>query len=291
MRSEKMNQRTVKKSQFGMVMKRLAKNKMAIVGLVIVIILLMIAVLANVIIPYDYGYQDTSALLQAPCAKHLLGTDNLGRDILSRLIYGTRLSMKMGILSVLLAAALGTFLGSIAGYYGGIVDDIIMRFLDIYQSIPGLVMCVALAAVLGHGLNNSILAVGITTMSGYARMIRGSIMQVKGMEYIEAAVAINAGDRRIILKHIMPNAISPLIVQMTMGIGGAILMASTLSYIGLGAQAPMPEWGSMLAGGRSYMRDYGFIVIFPGLMIMICVLAFNLLGDGLRDALDPRLKD
>lgn len=291
MQSEKTNKKTVRKSQFGMVMKRLAKNKMAIVGLVIVIVLVIIAVLANVIIPYDYGYQDTGALLQPPGKGHLLGTDNLGRDILSRLIYGTRLSMKMGLLSVLLAAALGTFLGSIAGYYGGLVDDIIMRFLDIYQSIPGLVMCVALAAVLGPGLNNSILAVGITTMSGYARMIRGSIMQVKGMEYIEAATAINASDRRIILKHIMPNAISPLIVQMTMGIGGAILMASTLSYIGLGAQAPMPEWGSMLAAGRSYMRDYGFIVIFPGLMIMICVLAFNLLGDGLRDALDPRLKD
>ncbi len=225
MRSEKMNQRTVKKSQFGMVMKRLAKNKMAIVGLAIVSILIIIAALADVIIPYDYGYQDTSALLQPPGAGHLLGTDNLGRDILSRLIYGTRLSMKMGILSVLLAAVLGTFLGSIAGYYGGLADDIIMRFLDIYQSIPGLVMCVALAAVLDPGLNNSILAVGITTMSGYARMIRGSIMQVKGMEYIEAATAINASDKRIILKHIMPNAISPLIVQMTMGIGGAILMA------------------------------------------------------------------
>lgn len=288
---EKIDGTVKKQSQFFIVMKRLAKNKMAIVGLAIAIALVLIALFADFLMPYDYAYQDTAAMLQGPSREHLLGTDNLGRDILSRLIYGTRLSMRMGLLSVLLAAALGIFFGSIAGYYGGKVDNLIMRFLDIYQSIPGLVMCVALAAVLGSGLNNCILAVGITTMAGYARMIRSSILQIKGMEYIEAAAAINANDRRILLKHIIPNSISPLIVQMTMGIGAAILLASTLSFIGLGVQAPMPEWGGMLAAGRNYMRDYGYIVIFPGIMIIICVLAFNLLGDGLRDALDPRLKD
>lgn len=282
---------TKKKSQFVMVMKRLSKNKMAIVGLIIVTLLVLVAIFADFLMPYPYDYQDFNAMLMKPCKEHLLGTDNLGRDILSRLIYGTRLSMRMGVCSVLLASVLGTTLGCIAGYYGGIVDDLIMRFLDIYQSIPGLVLCVAFSAAMGPGLNSAIVAVGVTTMSGYARMIRSSILQIKQMEYIEAARAIDASDRRIILAHILPNAIAPLIVQITMGIGSAILLASTLSFIGLGVQAPLPEWGSMLAGGRSYMRDYGYIVIFPGLLIMGCVLAFNLLGDGLRDALDPRLKN
>lgn len=207
------------------------------------------------------------------------------------MIYGARLSLQLGVFSVILAAVIGGVLGSVAGYYGGMVDNLIMRFLDIYQSVPGLVMCVAMAAALGSGIDRSILAIGITTMAGYARMIRSSILTVKGNEYIEAARAINGSDPHIILKHIIPNAISPLIVQMTMGIGGAILLGSMLGFVGLGVPAPAPEWGTMLADGRSYMRDYGYILIFPGIAIIITVLAFNLLGDGLRDALDPRLKN
>lgn len=280
-----------KKSQFSMVMKRLLKNKMAIVGLIIIILLILIAVFADILMPYDYSYQDTEALLKGPCREHLLGTDNLGRDILSRLIYGTRLSLQLGIISVVLAAILGGILGSIAGYYGGMADNLIMRFLDIYQSIPGLVMCVAMAAALGSGIENSILAIGITTMSGYARMIRSSILTIKGNEYIEAARAIKGNDFHIIMKHIIPNAISPMIVQMTMGIGGAILLGSMLGFVGLGVPAPAPEWGTMLADGRSYMRDYGYMVVFPGIAIIVTVLAFNLLGDGLRDAMDPKLKN
>ncbi len=271
-------------------MKRLAKNKLAIVGMIIIILLLIAAFGAEWIAPYDPNYQDTTAIFQKPGGTHILGTDNLGRDMLSRLIYGTRLSLKMGVFSVALAALLGVTFGSIAGYYGGIVDDILMRFLDIYQSVPGLVFCVALAAALGPGLENAILAVGITTMTGYARMIRASIMQIKNEEYIEAATAINARDIRILIKHILPNAISPVVVQVTMGIGGAILLSSTLSFIGLGVQPPAAEWGCMLAGGRSYMREYGYLVLEPGIAIMISVLSFNLLGDGLRDALDPRLR-
>jgi peptide/nickel transport system permease protein len=280
-----------KKSQFSIIMKRLAKNKMALVGLAIICLLTIIALFADLLMPYEYSFQDTSAFLKAPCKEHWLGTDNLGRDILSRLIYGARLSLQLGVFSVILAAVIGGVLGSVAGYYGGMVDNLIMRFLDIYQSVPGLVMCVAMAAALGSGIDRSILAIGITTMAGYARMIRSSILTVKGNEYIEAARAINGSDPHIILKHIIPNAISPLIVQMTMGIGGAILLGSMLGFVGLGVPAPAPEWGTMLADGRSYMRDYGYILIFPGIAIIITVLAFNLLGDGLRDALDPRLKN
>lgn len=280
-----------KKSQFSMVMGRLAKNKMAVVGMIIVILLLLVAVFADFLMPYDYAFQDGSAILQAPSAQHLLGTDNLGRDILSRLIYGTRLSLQLGVISVILAAILGGILGSLAGYYGGAADNLLMRFLDIYQSVPGLVMCVAMAAALGSGIWKSILAIGITTMAGYARMIRSSILQIKGTEYIEAARAVKGSDFHIIMKHVLPNAISPMIVQMTMGIGGAILLGSMLGFVGLGVPAPTPEWGTMLADGRTYMRDYGYMVIFPGIAIIITVLAFNLLGDGLRDALDPKLKD
>lgn len=278
-------------SQFKETMKRLFKNKGAIVGLVVIVLLIIMLIFAEQIAPYDYAAQDYTAIYQKPSAQHLMGTDELGRDVLSRIIVGSRLSMRMGLCSVAIAATIGIIFGSIAGYYGGAVDNVLMRFLDIYQSIPGTIFCVALAAVLGPGLNNAIIAVGVTSMSGYARMIRASIMQVRSMEYIEAARSINAKDGRILLKHIIPNAISPLIVYITMSIGGCILLAASLSFIGLGAQPPLPEWGAMLSAGRSKMRDCGYLVIFPGIAIMISVLAFNLLGDGLRDALDPRLRN
>lgn len=278
-------------SQFKETMKRLFKNKGAIVGLVVIVLMIIMLIFAEQIAPYDYSAQDYTAIYQKPSAQHLMGTDELGRDVFSRIIVGSRLSMRMGLCSVAIAATIGIIFGSIAGYYGGAVDNVLMRFLDIYQSIPGTIFCVALAAVLGPGLNNAIIAVGVTSMSGYARMIRASIMQVRSMEYIEAARSINAKDGRILLRHIIPNAISPLIVYITMSIGGCILLAASLSFIGLGAQPPLPEWGAMLSAGRSKMRDCGYLVIFPGMAIMISVLAFNLLGDGLRDALDPRLRN
>lgn len=285
------NRRRKKKTQLAIVAKRFAKNKMAVLGMIIVFILVFIAIFADFLMPYSYSGQDVLAFLKAPCREHFLGTDNLGRDILSRLIYGARLSLQLGIFSVVMATILGGILGCIAGYYGGKVDNLIMRFLDIYQSIPGLVMCVAMAAALGSGIDKSIIAIGITTMPGYARMIRSSILTIKENEYIEAARAIKGSDFHIIMKHILPNAISPLIVQMTMGVGGAILLGSMLGFVGLGVPAPAPEWGTMLADGRGYMRDYGYMVIFPGIAIILTVLAFNLMGDGLRDALDPKLKD
>ena len=283
--------KTKHKSQFAEVMHRLAKNKLAMLGLIIILLMLLLAFAAPLVAPYDYMEQDYSAVYASPSAQHLLGTDGLGRDILSRLIYGTRQSLRIGVLSVAIAAFLGTIMGSIAGFYGGTIDNVLMRFLDIYQSIPGMLLSIALAASLGPGINNAILAIGISTIPAYARIIRASILTVREKEYIEAAIAINASDSRIILKHVLPNAIAPLIVEITMNIGNSILAAATLSFIGLGAQRPAPEWGAMLCEGRNFMRDYGYLVIYPGICIMASVLSFNLLGDGLRDALDPRLRN
>lgn len=280
-----------RKSQFKEIMSRLAKNKLAMAGLIIIILLIILAILAPLVAPYSYDAQNLKATYASPSKEHLLGTDKLGRDILSRLIYGTRQSLEIGMISVAIAATLGTMLGSIAGFYGGKLDNMLMRLLDIYQSIPGLLLAIALAASLGPGINNAIIAIGVSTIPAYARIIRASIMTVREKEFIEAAIAINANDFRIITKHVLPNAISPLIVEITMNIGNSILAAATLSFIGLGAQPPSAEWGAMLVEGRNYMRDYGYLVIYPGICIMTSVLSFNLLGDGLRDALDPRLKN
>jgi len=287
---------TVKKksssaSGFGAVMKRLRKNKLAMVGLLIIIVLLICVVFADVLAPYSYEEMDTAHAYSWPTKEHICGTDALGRDIFSRLIYGTRYSLQIGVLSVAIAASIGLVLGSISGYYGGKIDMVIMRFLDIYQSVPGILLSIAFAAALGPGITNATIAIGISTIASHARMIRASIMTVRDSEYVDAAGLINASTGRIIVKHILPNAISPLIVSVTMSIGSSILAAATLSFIGLGSQPPAPEWGAMLSAGRSLMRDYGYLVIFPGIAIMITVLSFNLLGDGLRDALDPRLKN
>lgn len=281
-----------RKSQFWEVMRRLFKNKLAIVGLVTLLFFVFIAVFADVLMPYDYAAQDYNSIFLLPGSPgHLLGTDELGRDLLSRLMYGARLSLQMGILAVALSAVIGDILGAIAGYFGGIVDEIIMRFLDIFQSIPALVLCIALAAVLGASLENAIIAVGICNAPWHARLIRGSILQVRDSEYVEAARSINASSFRIIFRHILPNVFAPSIIQITMDLGGAILTASTLSFIGLGAQVPLPEWGAMLNAGREFMRDYYYLIVLPGICIMMVVLSANLLGDGLRDALDPKLKD
>lgn len=285
------NNKKRRKSHFKEIMARLAKNKLAMAGLVVIILLIFMALLAPVIAPYNYATQDLKATYAPASKAHLLGTDKLGRDILSRLIYGARQSLKIGIFSVAIASILGTVLGSIAGFYGKRIDNLLMRILDIYQSIPGMLLSIALAASLGPGINNAIIAIGISTIPAYARIIRASIMTVREKEFIEAATAINASDFRIITKHVLPNAISPLIVEITMNIGNSILAAATLSFIGLGAQPPSPEWGAMLVEGRNYMRDYGYLVIYPGICIMTSVLSFNMLGDGLRDALDPRLKN
>lgn len=282
--------RNKKQSQFSIVMNRLKRNKMAMLGLIVITLMVLASIFAPLIAPYGYEQQDLYHIFQGPSAQHIFGTDNLGRDIFSRLLYGGRQSLKIGIVSVAIAATLGIIFGSAAGFYGGRVDNILMRILDIFQAVPGLLLSIAVATTLGPGINNAMLAIGITTVPGYARMARASVMRVRGMEYIEAATAINATDFRIIIKHVLPNAISPLIVQITMGVASSILAAASLSFMGLGAQPPLPEWGAMLTAGRTYMRDYPYLCIIPGMVIMAAVLSLNMLGDGLRDALDPRLK-
>ena len=280
-----------KRSQFGEVWHRLKKNKIAVASLIVLILLFLTSALAPVLAPYNYAQEDFNASFAAPSKEHLLGTDRLGRDILSRLLYGSQQSLKIGIYSTAFAAVAGIILGALAGYYGGRIDNLIMRFLDVYQGIPMFLLCVTLAAVLGPSLRNAIIAIGISSVPGYARMMRASILTVGEMEYIEAARAINATDKRIILKHIIPNAISPLIVMITMSMGSSVLAGAGMSFIGLGVQAPIPEWGAMISDARSFLRGHGELALYPGICVIITVLAFNLLGDGLRDALDPRLKN
>ncbi len=271
--------------------RRLKKNRLAVVAFFILILLILTAVFAPLLAPRSYSQQNAKLANAPPSARHPLGNDRLGRDILSRLIYGARQSLQMGIIAVAIAATIGIALGTVAGFYGGWVDNLSMRLLDIYQAIPMFLLCVSLAAVMGPSLHNAIIALGIGIVPGYARIMRASVLTVREKEYIEAARAINASDARIILKHIVPNAIGPLIVQITMGVGSCILAGSALSFIGLGVQPPVPEWGAMISEARKVMREYPTHALYPGLCVMISVLACNLLGDGLRDALDPRLKN
>lgn len=280
-----------KRSRLGEVWHQLKKNKIAVASMIILILIFAVAILAPVLAPYEYDQEDFSASFAKPSKEHLLGTDRLGRDILSRLIYGSRQSLQIGLWSTLIAAAVGIVIGSIAGYYGGRIDNLLMRFLDIYQGIPMFLMCVTLAAVLGPSLRNAIIAIGISSVPQFARLMRASILTVGEMEYIDAARAINAKDSFIITKHIIPNAISPLIVSITMSMGSSVLAGAGMSFIGLGVQAPIPEWGAMISDARSFLRGHGELALYPGICIIITVLAFNLLGDGLRDALDPRLRN
>lgn len=280
-----------KKSRLLEIWRRLKKNRLAVVSLFVLIMLVIVALLAPVLAPYPYTQIDSKLKYAGPSHEHPLGNDQLGRDILSRLLYGAQQSLQMGVIAVGIAATIGIIIGSIAGYFGGWVDNLSMRLLDIYSAMPMFLLCVSLAAILGPSLRNAIIALGIGSVPGYARMMRASVLRVREMEYIEATKAIRARNGRIIFKHIIPNAIGPLIVQITMGVGGTILAGAALSYIGLGVQPPIPEWGAMISEARSVMREYPTLALYPGICVMISALACNLLGDGLRDALDPRMKN
>ncbi len=287
---ERVKTQPKKKSEFLRVLKQLSYNKMAMLGLVIFVTELILVLLAPLIAPYNYTAMDTAAIREAPSLTHWFGTDDLGRDILSRILYGGRFSLTMGIFSIMISATYGAVIGSIAGYFGGRVDNVIMRLLDIIQSLPGMLLTIVISTVLGAGYLNTILALSVNGIPGQARMLRAQMMKNRGAEYVEAAQSINCSKARIIASHLFPNSFSPLIVQMTMGVANMILMASSLSFIGLGVQPPQPEWGAMLSGARQFIRSSPHMVIFPGLAIAITILALNLMGDGLRDALDPKLK-
>ncbi len=279
-----------KQSQFIQAWHRIRKNKVAILGMLILIVLILGAVFADQLAPYGYDDQDVMRRFTFPCREFPFGTDNLGRCIYSRILYGARVSLLIGFVATGMGAVGGTILGALAGYYGNKADNAIMRFCDIIQAIPSLLLAIAVAAALGSGLFNMMLAISIAAIPRYARTVRASILTVKDQEFIEAAHAIGASDARIIMKHIFPNCLAPIIVQVTLGVAGSIINAASLSFIGLGVQAPMAEWGSMLSAGRQYIRDYWFVVMIPGLAIMTTILSLNLFGDGLRDALDPKLK-
>ena len=287
----KTNQR--QSSQWAGIWRRLKRNKMAILGLVILLALILVALFADVIADYDEVaiHQDSSVRLQPPSKDHWFGTDNLGRDIFARIVHGARISLSVGIVAVGGALIIGGILGAIAGYYGGTIDNVIMRIMDVFLAIPSILLAIAIVSALGPSMTNLMISVGISSIPHYARIVRSSVITVKDEEFIEAAKSIGASDTRIIMKHIIPNSLAPIIVQATLGVAGAILSAAGLSFLGLGIERPQPEWGSMLSDGRDYIRQAPHIVTFPGLAIMITILSLNLLGDGLRDALDPRLRD
>lgn len=272
------------------VLKRMSKNKLAMVGLAIFTIEILIAILAPVIAPYGYAEMDYSAMQMGPSAAHWFGTDEMGRDILSRLMFGARYSLSVGLIAILLNTAIGVVIGALAGFFGGWVDNLIMRFLDVIQSLPAMLLTIVISAVLGPGYFNTILALSINGIPGKARMLRAQILKERSAEYIEASESINCSRFRTIFRHLIPNCFSPLIVQSTMGVATIITTMAGLSFIGLGVQPPTPEWGAMLSGSRQFIRNSPYMVVFPGLAIAITVLSLNLLGDGLRDALDPKLK-
>ena len=279
-----------KNSQTREIISRFMKNKVAVAGFFIILLLVFCALFPSLIAPYSYETMSTGPSFANPSAEHLFGTDEFGRDIFSRVIYGTRTSLAIGLLSVLIACVLGTILGCISGYYGNLTDNLIMRAVDILLAIPNLMLAISIVAALGRSQTNLILALGIGATGGFARVVRGQILTVKEQEYIEVARAIGASDFRIIFCHILPNCLAPIIVQISISVGSSILGAAGMSFIGLGIAPPNPEWGAMLSAGRSFFRDHWFVETFPGLAIMLAVFAFHLFGDGLRDALDPRLK-
>lgn len=270
--------------------RRLVKSKSAMLGLIVILILVILACAPGVFASEGMDDQNYANQFLAPSLAHPMGTDNLGRDILSRVIYGAQVSMKVGLISVSLACIVGGLLGALAAYYGGWVDNVIMRAMDIMLAIPSILLSIAISAALGPGLFNMMIAIGLGNVPAYARIVRAAIMTVKEQEFVEAGRAIGASTGRLIFFHMLPNALAPIIVQATLGVASAILSAASLSFLGLGIQPPTPEWGSMLSAGRQYIRDAWWIVTFPGLTIMVTIFALNLLGDGLRDALDPRLK-
>jgi peptide/nickel transport system permease protein len=278
-------------SQVKVIFRRFCRNKLAVVGLVIFVIILLASIFAPLITKYGYEEMDMSNIYATPSLKHLCGTDQLGRDILSRLLFGGRYTLALGFSAQLFTLIFGVILGSIVGFFGGRVDLLVMRLLDIFESIPGVLLAIIICTVLGTGFNNTVIAMGVGGIPMVCRLLRASILTVRDQEYLEAASSINCSKFRQIRKHLLPNAISPLIVTFTMGLGATIMTAAGISYLGLGVQPPTPEWGAMLSDTRKYFQYYPHMALFPGIAIAITVLVMNLIGDGLRDALDPKLKD
>lgn len=272
------------------VFRSLKKNKGAMVGMFITIIMVLVALFAPLIAPYDPVDQAVLNALKPPSFQHPLGTDELGRDMLSRIIYGARISMRVGLIAVGIAGTLGVLFGVIAGYRGGWADFAIMRAVDLMMAFPGILLALAIMAILGPGITNVMIAVGISATPSYIRVARGAVLVVREIEYVQSARAIGCRSFRIMFRHVLPNILAPVIVLATTGVAGAILSAAGLSFLGLGVQPPMPEWGAMLTFSRLYLSMAPWTAVFPGLAIMVVVMGINMFGDGLRDALDPKMR-
>lgn len=281
-----------KRSMWAEVWRNYRKSPSAMIGLIVVILLVIVAIAARVIYDFnaDIVAQNLEVRFQTPSLEHPFGTDHYGRDQFTRVAYGASYSLLVGIVAVAISCAIGSTLGMVAGYYGGLAETVIMRTCDVFVGIPSILLGVAIMSAFGQSIGVLMWAIGLVYVPMFARIARAAVLPVRDQEYIEAARVIGVGDLAIIFKHVLPNALSPIIVQTTMGVANAILTASNLSFLGLGIPVPAPEWGAMLSETRAYIRDYGYLTLFPGLAIMITVLAFNLMGDGLRDALDPKLK-
>ena len=279
-----------KQSQWKDIWRRFRKNRTAMIGFAIIIILFLTAIFADFVAPEGPDDQDLTRAFHFPNPQNLMGTDNLGRCVFSRVIYGTRISLQVGFVVVSISMMLGVAIGALAGFFGGVLDNFLMRCIDILLSIPSILLAIAIASAIGPGLINVMIAVGISAIPGYARLVRASVLSLREQEFIEAARACGGNDFRLITKHILPNSMAPIIVQSTLGLAGAIISAAALSFIGLGIQPPTSEWGAMLSIGRRFLRDFWHMAVFPGLAIVVVVLALNMMGDGLRDALDPKLK-
>lgn len=269
-------------------LRRMLQRPLPVFGLVVLVVFVVVAAAAPWLAPYEPARTDFTALRQAPSASYLLGTDEIGRDVLSRVVYGARASLQAGVISVLIALALGVPLGLIAGYYGGVLDELIGRVTDALLAFPFLILAVALAAALGPSLTNAMIAIGIASAPTFVRLTRGQVLAVRAEDYVQAAIALGARDVRLLTRHVLPNAFAPILVQATLTIAGAIIAESALSFLGLGVQPPTPSWGGMLNVAKNFLVQAPWMAIWPGVSIFLTVLAFNLFGDGLRDALDPR---
>ena len=286
---EQKQQKAKKTNQTVEVLKRFVKNPLSDIGVILFVLFVVLAILAPYICRYGYAEMSTD-VFASPSAKHLFGTDKFGRDLCSRILYGGRYSIFMGVAATVIGTCIGLVLGAIAGFFGQVADNIVMRLCDIFQAIPGILLSMVISTALGPGVQNTIIALSIAGIPGTARMLRSLILQIRNSDYIEAAASINCSSARIIFKHILPNTFGPILVGCTMGIGGTIMQAASLSFLGLGIQAPIPEWGALLNEGRNYFTLYPHLLVFPGLAIGLLSFATCVMGDGLRDAMDPRLK-
>jgi len=272
-------------------LQRLRRNPGAIAGAAVLAVIVLLALLAPTIAPHDPIDQDSQAIRAAPSRNHLFGADNFGRDVYSRVLYGGRKSLPVGVIAVFIGAVIGVTAGLAAGYYGRWVDPLIMRMVDLMLAFPGILLALAIVAILGTSLTNLMIAVGISFIPEYTRIVRGSVLSAREAEYVTAAHVSGAPARIVMLRHILPNILPPVLVLTTLEFATAVILGSTLSFLGLGIQPPIPEWGNMLSDGRTMMRHYWWVSFFPGMAIMLTVLSINLLGDGLRDALDPKLRN